>query len=152
MQTIEQIRTGLVANLGDLRMHSICLYITDLIQRAKPEVTVPTYRITNVTSGITIQSIDQFKAAIVAATLKQSYPYQGEKLSNDRVVGYNLVPTNLQVRFNIHSEEDLLFAQHQNYFSDFGSVYNFSFLMAYMNDGDSVIPVKISSVRLIKAL
>jgi hypothetical protein len=151
MQTIQQVTAGLLTNLSDPRMHSICLYINDLITRQAPEVTVSTHRVWNTTTNVAVQNFEQFRSAIVAQSMLQAHPYQGEKISNDRVMGYTLVPTNLEVRFNIHSEEDLRFSQHQNYFADFNSTYRFSFLMAYMNDADQAVPLKISSVRLIHA-
>ena len=150
MQTIEQIKTGLVANLNDPRMHGICLFINDLVTRKRPEVTVPTYRVMNTTTSSLITNVDGFIAAIAANTLVQSYPYQGGKLSNDRVTGYTLRPSNLQVKFSIHSKEDELFADGQNYFADYDATYNVQFMMAYMNDGDTGVPVKISSVRLVR--
>lgn len=152
MQTTEQIKTALVANLNDLRMHGICLYINDLITRQTPESTVPAYRIYNKANNSFIENITQFKTAIVASQLKQIAPFLGERLSNDRVMGFNVVPTNLELVFSIHSKEDVRFSDQQNYFSDYGAVYNFQFFMCYMNDGDEIVPVKVSSVRLVKVL
>lgn len=152
MQTPEQVKNALVANLNDLRMHGICLFINDLIARQTPEPTVAAYRIYNKATSAFIENITQFKTAIVAEHLKQIAPFSGERLSNDRVMGYGVIPTNLELRFNIHSKEDTRFSDHQNYFASYGATYNFQFLMCYMNDGDETVPVKVSSVRLVKVL
>lgn len=152
MQTPEQIKTALVTNLNDLRMHGICLYINDLIARQNPEFTVPAYRIRNKSNNTFIENITQFKTAITSSDIKQIAPFLGERLSNDRVMGFGVVPTNLQLSFSIHSKEDIRFSDQQNYFSDYGALYNFQFFMCYMNDGDETVPVKVSSVRLVKVM
>lgn len=152
MQTPQQIATALVVNLNDLRMHGICLYIDALLARQSTEPTVPAYRVYNTENLTFVENITQFKNAIVATSLKQIAPFSGDRLSSDRVMGYNVVPTNLQVRFSIYSKEDERFSDQQNYFASDGATYNFQFFMAYMNDGDADVPMKISSIRLIRAL
>lgn len=149
MQSATQITDNLRANLQDPRTHGICLFIERLVKRQKPEIGLPVYRIIDRTTGLEVKTVDEFIAALDPATLDQSYPYGGERLSGDRVTGYELVVENLEVRFNIYSDEDLQFSDHSNFFGDFGSIYRFCFYMAYMNDMDTDLQVKISSVRLI---
>lgn len=152
MQTPEQIKVLLVANLGDKRMHGACLYVNDLIARLAPEPTVPAYRITNTLSDTLIENITQFKDAISSSNMRQVAGFFGERLSSSQPMAFAVVPTNLQLRFSIHSKEDVRFSDQQNYFANYEAVYNFSFTMNYMNDGDDLFPSKITAVRLIKVL
>lgn len=143
MQTPAQITTLLKANLNDVRMHSTCLFLKDLIERKNPEPGVNRYRIKNIATSTFIESVDAFIAAIDSSFIMQSYPYAGERLSGDRVTGFEITPMNLVVEFHKDSGED------DRYHS--GPVYLglVTFYMAYMNDMDNTVPLKISSVRLV---
>lgn len=144
MFTQAQLVTTIKSALGDNRMHGICLFIQDLLERKNPEVGVPKYRIKNKIGGADIKTVAEFIAAIDASYIEQSYPYQGERFSGDRVTGFNLMPMNLQVLFDNVSQED-------NFYSPGGDFkYVLCFYVAYMNDGDSTVPMKVSGVRLLK--
>lgn len=149
MQTNAQVASNIKNNLADERMQGICLFIDSFIKRNKPEIGIPVYRIKNKTTGNFITSIAEFIAAVSGDALKQEYPFQGERASGDRVTGYNVTLTNLELTFNIHSKEDEFFTNHYNYFADYDRPYQFSLYMAYVNDADTALPVKISSIRLV---
>lgn len=148
MQTRAQVTTNLKDNLADERMHGICLFIDSLIKRNNPEIGVPVYRVKNKVTGNPITSVADFIAAISPDHLAQSYPFQGDRNSTERVTGYIVIPTNMIVEFNINSKEDLFYCDQYNFFADFGRLYNFSFHMAYLNDADPSLAVKVTSVRL----
>lgn len=151
MQTKAQIANNIKNNLADERVHGICLFIDAFIKRNKPEIGLPVYRITNKVTNTPIKSVAEFIAAISPDHLTQSYPFQGERNTSDRITGYSVVLTNMVVEFNINSKEDLLFSDQHNCFANYDRFYNFSFHMAYLNDADDVMPVKISSTRLVIA-
>ena len=152
MWTPTQIAQNLKANLDDPRMLSAALLIQDLLERQAPEVGVPQWRMTNTATQMPIKSVAEFIAAVDATQLQSSYPYQGERFNGDRVSGYELTPLNIALRFHLNSEEDKQFALKYSFFSECDVVYRFCFYMAYMNDSDAALPLKISSVRIVGAV
>lgn len=150
MQDIATVVTNIKTNLRDLRMQGIALFINDLIARSSPEVGVPRYRITSKSTGAVIESFDQFIDAVTPTNARQSYPYTGERLSSDRVVGYYVLLRDLEVRFNSVSGDDIELGRVSNLRFE-NNVYYPAFYMAYLNDADPDLPVKITSVRLLQA-
>lgn len=149
MQTIEQVTDNLKANLDDPRMHAMCLFIDSLIKRPSEDDQFSVFRIYNVAASFEIETIEDFIENINHNFVIQSYPFSGERLGGDRVTGYNLTLSNLEVRFDHNSADDVEYSKQSNFFGDYGCVYLFSFYMAYMNDNDIVLPLKISSIKLI---
>lgn len=149
MWTPTQIAQNLKDNLDDPRMLSAALFIQDLLERKAPEVNIPQWRITNAATQTPIKSVAEFITSVDSTKLQVSYPYQGERFSGDRVTGYELIPTNIELRFHLYSEEDKQFALKYSFFSECDVVYQFCFYMAYMNDSDTALPLKISSLRIV---
>lgn len=136
------------ANLGDIRMLSIQLFIEKLIERTRHGGGVEQYRIKNTLTDTYITSLAEFKAALSAAQLDLSYPYNStEGMLGDRITGIEVMPLNLEVQFNPHSSSDEFFSR--MYDTDSNYRYRFVFHMAYMNDSVDDAPVmKIFHVRL----
>lgn len=138
------------ANLGDIRMLSIQLFIEKLIERSRYGDGIDRYRIKNTTTDTFITSLSDFKAAITGPDLDLSYPYGSlEEIRGDRVTGVEVTPLNLEVQFNHHSSEDAFFST--MYDVEKVNKYKFILHMSYMNDsGDDAPAMKIYHIRLVR--
>lgn len=145
MITTARMKDLLVLNLRDERMTSTALFIQELLQRREHGGGIEQYRIYNTTTGLPVTSLEQFIAEIDPAHIQMSYPYEGERLQTDRVTGFWVRLGNFEVRWDHMAQSDRRFSSmydltHQRYFQ---------LCMVYMNDGDEVLPLKISYVKLI---
>lgn len=138
--------TVLQANLVDDRMYGIQLFIEKLLKRATYGDGIEQYRITNLNDGTKITTVAAFSAAIAAANVVPMFPYQNEGMSSDRVVGFDVLLTNLEVEFNSNSRDDSFFSQYYDF--DKKKKFQFTMHLGYMNDGDELLPLKVYYVRL----
>lgn len=150
MQTAAQVVDNIKLNLSDLRMQGVCLFIQAFIER-KVDVGGPIarYRIFDEASGVFVTSVDEFITSLRGDSVVMSYPFGSARFDTDRVVGYNVRIENLHVRFDANSTEDAAFDEIYGFHHRPDATYKFQFYMAYMNDGDTNMEVKISSIRLV---
>lgn len=147
MITNARIKQLLELNLRDERMTASALFIQTLIERKNHGGGIERYRIKNTVTGQWVTSVEEFITQLDANEIKLSYPFEGEKLQGDRVTGFLVDLTNFEVQWNHHSISD---RPHLTFF-DIGSQKYFQFYLIYMNDGDEVIPLKISYTKLVGA-
>lgn len=138
--------TVLQANLADDRMYGIQLFIEKLLKRTTYGDGIEQYRITNLNGNVKITSVAAFSAAIAQANVVPVFPYQNEGMSSDRVVGFDVVLTNLEVEFHSSSRDDAFFSQYYDF--DNKKKFQFTLHLGYMNDGDEVLPLKVYYIRL----
>lgn len=138
--------TTLRNNLADDRMYGIQLFIERLLKRTKFGEGIEQYRITNTATNTKITSITEFANAIAEASLSASFPYNGEGMAADRVVGFEVLLTNLEVQFQPQASEDAFFSKMYDFKN--GQKYRFMFHLGYMNDGDDAMPLKVYYIRL----
>ncbi|WP_396190524.1 hypothetical protein [Flavobacterium sp.] len=147
--TSAELATMLKANLADNRMYSIQLFVQDLIARTRHPDGIDQYRITNLTTGLKITSLAEFIAAIDSATISARFPYtNSEGMQSDRVTGFNVVPTNLEVELSPYAASDTFYSQFHDFSDPSKNKFAFMFHAGYMNDGDTVLPLKTFYVRL----
>lgn len=146
MITKERTKEMLQTNLRDERMTSSALFINTLIERDQHGSGIERYRIKNTTSGEWVTSIEQFVDEIDAGSIRLEYPYEGERLQSDRVTGFLVCLDNFKVEWSFAAKSDKPFAS----FFDMTSQVKFMFFICYMNDGDTDVPLKISSTKLVK--
>lgn len=149
MLTPAQIVTNVKDNLADSRMLGIWLFIDTILKRPNAEDKITQYRVTNKVTGAKVETMAQFIAAMSGDHCTISYPFFGVQLQTDRVTGYNVVLNNLEVRFNPLAKDDAVFDEMYGFHTNSATPRLFQFHMAYLNDGDTVRPVKICNVRLI---
>lgn len=150
MLTKADVVANLKLNLDDPRMHGICLFIDKLIRRENPEPTITAYRVMNKDTNTLVNSFSEFVSGINAAGISMSYPFGVVQLTTDRVTGYNVVVDNLHLNFNPRAKDDEVFDEMFGFHSNPTRPYKFSFHMAYLNDADAALEVKICNVRLIQ--
>ena len=147
MITVERVKELLDLNLRDERMAASALFISQLVARKRFGSGIEQYRIKNIVTDTWITSLEEFITQIDPAQLYLSYPYQGEKLQGDRVTGFMVTLDNLKVVWDSNARSDFPFTG----IYDFKSQNTFQFYLAYMNDGDLEVPLKISFLKLIPA-
>lgn len=145
MITKARVKELLQLNLQDERATATALFIQNLIQRKSHGSGIAQYRIINTLTDQWITSLDEFISTIDAESLFLSYPYEGERLSGDKVTGFLVTIDHYEVLWDTNSKSD----------KDFGSAFDlnsqklFQFYLVYMNDGDLDVPLKVSYVKLV---
>jgi len=143
MLTNATAKTTLVDNLNDIRISAITLFINRLIERKVHGGGINQYRIKNKTTDTYITSVSDFILALDENELTYDFNYSGDKAEADRLRSLIIIPNNFIIELDGHTDEDDL------YFSRYGKTVNrIMFLLNYMNDGDSVLPIKVFDVRL----
>ena len=145
MITNARIKQLLELNLRDERMTASALFIHTLIERKVHGGGIERYRIKNKTTGQWVTSVEQFIAEIDETQIKLAYPFEGEKLQGDRVTGFLVDLSNFEVQWHYEAKSDRPFLT----FFDVGTQRYFQFYLIYMNDGDEIIPLKISYTKLV---
>ena len=149
MQTKAQVVAALKANLADPRCMAICLFIEEMLERKNAKASIPRWRVKNKLTNTDITSVGDVIAAIIADHVTLKYPFGTIVHQTDRVTGYNVRATNIEVTFMERAEDDFINGEFLGGNSAVGSVFNFQFHMAYLNDADSDMPVKVVSIRLV---
>jgi len=143
MLTNESLRTIILDNFNDIRISAITLFIKRLMERKAYGDGLNRYRLSNTITNSYITSFSEFTDAIDANRLTYDYNFNGDKGESDRLSSITVVPENLIVNIDTKSGEDSIFT------SRFGKYANrIMFLMNHMNDGDTVLPLKIYDIRL----
>lgn len=136
-------KTTLIDNLNDIRISAITLFLERLIERKIHGGGINQYRIKNKLTDTYITSLADFISAIDEAELTYDFNYSGDKAEADRLRSLIIIPNNFIIELDSHTDEDDL------YFSHYGkSVNRIMFLLNYMNDGDTVLPLKVFDIRL----
>jgi hypothetical protein len=147
MITKARVKELLQLNLRDERASAIAFFINNLVQRKVHGSGIEQYRIKNTLTGTWVTSLDEFIDTIDADNLFLSYPYEGERLQSDKVTGFLVTIDHFEVVWDINSKSDKEFAS----FFDLSSQKLFQFLLIYVNDGDTVVPLKTSYVKLVNS-
>lgn len=144
MLSNSDIKTIVTNNLNDNRIFSIQLFISSLIERKRFGSGINQYRIKNTNDNSYITSLAEFIANIDDTKIKSSYYFGSEKMGGDRVHPFIISINNYIVEIDKNCEEDSM------YFNMFGENNRVAFLLSYISDGDTVLPIKIIEVKLIK--
>lgn len=142
MLTKAELKSIITNNFNDVRISSIVLFINELIEREKYGGGINQYRIFDTKTNSFITSLNQFITAIDENSLSMRYLYGSEKMTGDRMHPMVATIGNFVVQLNEYSEED------QEYFKTYGKATKINFLLNYLADGDTVLPLKIFEVRL----
>ena len=140
------------ANYNDDRMYAACLFIEALHKRTDFGGSINRYRMVNQTIGSDIISLNSYMSALDDTKLKIEFPFTGEKLNGDRTASFFVTPTNIELRFSKYSASDVPFSNHIDFAEYPDAVYNVQYLIGYMNDADSVLPLKIIWQRVIRSI
>lgn len=142
MITAAILKDAIVANFADPRIASIQLFINQLISRKDHGNGIDQYRLTNKTTNAPITSIDDFLAAIDVTNINFGYYFYSDAITGDRVHPTYITLENISVSLNVHSYEDNVFRMQ-------GAGEKILFLINYIADGDTVLPLKIYEVKLV---
>ena len=144
MLTKADFKDMIAQNLADPRIFAIQAFLARLIERKKFGDGIAQYRIKDKITNTDITSLEDFIAKLDADSLVPDYFYYSDKMQGDRTHPTAVNISNFIISLDEHSDEDAL------YFSMFGrDEKNILFLMNYLSDGDSVLPLKIYELRLI---
>lgn len=145
MLTKLQLKDLLVANLQHNYMFSFQLFLTRLISRNVYGGGINQYRIKNLITNTYITTLDEFIFSITDTHLSLSYDFFESCGSGlDLPHPFFVILDNFIVELDQNSDEDDI------YFSLYGgSNKNIKFIMTYMGDADTVLPLKIMNVKLI---
>lgn len=143
MMTNLEIKNIISNNLTDNRMFSIQLFINNLIARTKFGNGINQYRIKNTTTNTYITNLSEFITNIDETKLRYNYYFSNEVTESDKVHPFIVSINNYIVELDKDIEEDMV------YTNMFGNNSRIAFLMSYVSDGDSVLPIKLINVKLI---
>jgi hypothetical protein len=143
MITNADTKSLFLANLADVRISAISLFINTLISRKQFGGGIEQYRIKNTDTGDYITNLDDFALAVSDTKLTIGYYFHSDKLGGDRTHPMALTLDNLEVELNQLSGEDALYTVRYGL-----NAKRFMFLMNYLSDGDVDLPIKIFEVRL----
>lgn len=144
MLTTTELKTIITQNFDDIRITSIVLFIDRLLERGFHGGGINQYRIKNLTTDTYITNLTEFLTAIDPNQIDMDYFYFSDKMTGDRTHPIAVILKNFEVEIsNLASEDD-------TYIRMFGSKSKrIMFLMNYLSDGDTVLPLKIIEIRLI---
>ena len=144
MMTTTEMKAVLTANMSDVRILAIQLYLTDLIEREKHGDGMERYRIVNTNTGSRVTSLDDLVSQIDPTKLHMAHYAHTDRMAGDRTNPTVVILNNFSVELSEHAKEDT------QYTSMYGSGNKrIMFLVNYISDGDEVLPLKIFSVRLV---
>lgn len=149
MQTASQVVDNIKLNMADPRMQGICLFVQEVLERKNFISPIKRYRVVDQASGNSITSVTEFIAALRGDAVTMSYPFKGARFDTDRITGYNVRVENLHVVFDPYAEDDAMFDELYGFSHRAGTVFKFQLYMAYLNDADPDMEVKICNIRLV---
>lgn len=145
MLTNAEMRDIVVQNLYDIRIFSIQAFLTRLIKRKIHGNGIEEYRIYDKVTNTNVTSLNDFITKISAKSLHADYFYYSGSMSGDCIHPFAICLSNFTITIDRNSDEDSI------YFNMFGSeIKNILLLLNYLSDGDTIIPLKIYEIRLIK--
>lgn len=140
-------------NLADSRIYPIRLFLEDLVERKVILDGVEKYRMYTLTPSLVpgeeptrtyITSIEGFLASITEEGITPGYPYFTYKPHSNMTTPLSVDVTNIHVEISHYTEED------NKYVQMWGSkiTKHVNFILAYTNDNDTTLPLKIVNVIL----
>lgn len=144
MLTNADIKDIISQNLSDPRIFSIQAFLTRLVKRQTFGDGILQYRIKDKVTNTYVTDLADFITKIDPASLFPDYFYYSDKMQGDRVHPFAVNLSNFTVALDANSAEDSI------YFEMFGREdKHILMLINYMNDGDTVLPLKLFEIRLI---
>ena len=139
--TDAQIKTLVADNLASDKLYGTQLYLTNLIERKSFDAAIPRYRLRYNDADITSLSalIDAIAASAVKITASSAYYSAAALCGIPVVVSFPQITATLDSRF----ESDAALAMQNG-----AGTFTLCFVMNYVNDGDSDLPLKILNVVL----
>lgn len=144
MLTPAGIKTIIENNFNDDRVFAIQSFVANLIERKVFSDGINRYRIKDTNDNTYVTSLDDFITKIDVTKLKIGYHFASEKMTGDRIHPFFVTINNLEVQPNDYATEDI------EYFNMFGgNKKKIMFLLNYISDYDTILPIKIFEVKLI---
>jgi hypothetical protein len=144
MLTPADFKAIISANFDDNRIFAIQSFVSNLIERKRFSDGINQFRIKDTNDGTFVTSLANFVSKIDDTKLSVGYHLFTDVMLGDRVHPMVASIGNLEVELNKHSAEDEI------YFTMFGeNVKKIMFIISYISDGDTVLPLKIIEIKLI---
>lgn len=142
MLTPSALKTLINSNLADDRLFGIQVLLSDLIARDIHDAVTPQYRIQKTGSDIT--TLADLMTAISGSTPEISVANGYSNVSNLSTLPVTVLFPEIKVTLNtIHQADNRLTLLHGK------GVFALGFVMNYINDGDTALPLKILNVVLV---
>lgn len=148
MQSDSDLLNTFKTNLSDPRMIGIQKFLTDLIKR-EAEDSIAEYRIKD-TNGNDITDLASLISSLTASNCKFTFPYGIDSSDKFATPGIAVVLKGIQIRFDRHTRQDDFYSSLVDYFNYEDAKYTLVFMMGYVGDNDSTLPLKVTSFRLVK--
>lgn len=143
MITKDELKTILVDNLRSPRQYGLQLFLTELLERGNYGGGIERYRVKNTVTGAYVTTLEELIAALDAEQLRPRPMFNAPKLTGDRVHPAVVVVENLSVELLSYCEDDADFLQ----LSGSGTKKLYLYVN-YVSDDDTVLPLKIYTVKL----
>lgn len=145
MLTEAEVKTILLDNLAHMKAQAINLFIKKLLKRDTLNSSIDIHRVKNTVTNTNITTMDEFYAAIDENHLVQNYNFNQSIDPDCFIHGFVVILKNIVVTLDKNSPDDI------GWISKYGpDVTNLCFSLRYLNDGDEVIPLRITDVWLVK--
>jgi len=141
--TNEQFRAIIAANLIDVRITSITLFINRLISRNLYSAGIDQFRLKNTVTDTYIKNMQEFIAAIVPTHLTADFNYNADRMTGNSIHPMVVTFDNIDVNLNRNSIEDEL------YFNAYGYSSKIQMSLNYLNDADPNLPLKVYTIKLV---
>lgn len=131
-------------NLSDPRIFAIQSFLSRLIERKKYDDDIPRYRIFDVVTESFVTSLDDFILKLNAQHIFANYYYYSAAMTGDRCHPISVALSNFVIKLDSNSDEDNIYTEMFGKPSD-----RIMFLLNYLSDSDTVLPLKIFEIKLI---
>lgn len=148
MQSDNDLLTAFKTNLSDPRMIGVQKFLTDLIKR-DVETDIDEYRIKD-ESNNDITDLAGLISSLTTSNCKFTFPYGVDASDKFATPGIAVVLKGIQIRFDTHTRQDDFYSSLVDYFNYEDAKYTLVFMMGYVGDNDSTLPLKVTSFRLAK--
>ena len=143
MSSKSKVKNALITSLNSDYALVINLFLEGLIERKVFGDGLEQYRVYDKNADKFITSKDELIAAISEDRIEYGEVKESGNTSGEYIIPVYVIPTNLSVTLNRHSNEDY------RYLSKFGDSSAICFYMTYMNDLDTTFPLKVFNVKLV---
>lgn len=145
--TLPQIKTLVANNLADDKLYSIQVLLTEFIERSVHPDPVPRYRIKlDGPTPVEVISLDDLILKMDSSIIKTSVPFGITSISQAKMLTTLVTYEDIHVTLDpIYESDKVLCMKYSE------GKFKLGFILAYMEDGDPVLPLKIININLTPA-
>jgi hypothetical protein len=127
-------------NLTDDRLYSVQLYL-DILASGRIG------RVKDVATNTVLTDLASLSLAITPADIKVGYNHAGISSSNQMTPSILVTMSNIEIELLPNVKEDTVYTNRVG-----AGIRNLQFVMGYLSDGDTALPLKIIRVNLVNPI